>query len=189
MAINKKKIVIGSIIIGSILISMIAGYWYYGGFHPVGIKELQSGGELVVYEDIVGDYSQAGAVSNRLYYTLLYRDTLNTSKGFGMFYDNPQKIEKDKLHSEAGCIIQGVDSTRLQRLKARYKIKKLEEKTYITAELPLKGYISILIGLSKVYPAITKYCIEKGYSEDSPVTEIYDMEQKTITYRKEIIIK
>ncbi len=189
MAINKKKIVIGLIIIGSILISMFAGYWYYGGFHPVGITEQQAGGETVVYEDIVGDYSQAGAVSNKLYYALLYSDSLNTSKGFGVFYDNPQKIEKDKLHSEAGCIIEGIDSVRLQRLKAKYKIKKLDAKTYITAELPFKGYISILIGLSKVYPAITKYCIENGYSEDSPVTEIYNMEQKTITYRKEIVLK
>ena len=81
---SKKKIIIGSIIIGLILVSGFICYWYYGGFHPVNIQERVDGGEIVVYEDVVGDYSQAGPVSNKLYYSLLYTDTLNTSKGFGV---------------------------------------------------------------------------------------------------------
>lgn len=184
--INKKKIVIGAIIIALILVSGIICYWYYGGFYPVEIQEKHLGGEVVVYENVDGDYSQAGPVSNKLYYTLLYSDTLNTSKGFGTFYDNPQKVEKNRLRSEVGCIIEGVDSLRLARLKKKYKIKNLPEKKYIVTELPLKGYMSVLIGLTKVYPAITKYCIENGYSNDTPVTEIYDMERKVIIYRKEV---
>lgn len=184
--INKKKIVIGAIIIALILASGIICYWYYGGFYPVEIQEKQQGGEVVIYENVNGDYSQAGSVSNKLYYALLYNDTLNTSKGFGTFYDNPQKVEKDRLRAEVGCIIEGVDSLRIARLRKKYKMKNLSEKKYIVTELPLKGYISILIGLTKIYPAITKYCIENGYSNDTPVTEIYDMERKVIVYRKEV---
>lgn len=189
MAVSKKKIIIGSIIIGLILVSGFICYWYYGGFLPVNIQERIDGGEIVVFEDVVGDYSQAGPVSNKLYYSLLYTDTLNTSKGFGVFYDNPQKVERSKLRSEVGCVLDSVDSLRLNRVKAKYKVKELPQQVYIVTELPLKGYLSILLGLTKVYPAITKYCIEKGYSEDSPVTEIYDMKRKTITYRKEIKVK
>lgn len=153
------------------------------------IQEKMNGGEIVVYEKVSGDYSQAGTVSNRMYYTLLLNDTLTTSKGFGVFYDDPQKVHKSKLRSDVGCIIEGMDSLKVERLKKKYQVKVLPHKEYAVVEFPFEGHLSILMGLNRVHPAIDKYFEEKGYSPDSPVTEIYDMKNEKIIYRKEIARK
>ena len=45
-----------------------------------------------------------------------------------------------------------------------------------------------MFGIMKVYPALDKYLKEHKYS-DSPIMEIYDVPNKKIIYRKEIIEK
>jgi hypothetical protein len=39
----------------------------------------------------------------------------------------------------------------------------------------------------KVYPAIEKFVEENGYKKEGAVMEIYDVPNKKIVYRKEII--
>ncbi|MFW6222251.1 MAG: hypothetical protein ACOC3T_01430, partial [Bacteroidota bacterium] len=58
---------------------------------------------------------------------------------------------------------------------------------YIVAEFPFKGKLSIIFGIMKVYPSIEKFVKKKGYSNDGAVMEIYDVPNKKILYRKEII--
>ena len=72
-------------------------------------------------------------------------------------------------------------------MEADYKIKTLAQGEYIVARFPFKGKMSVMIGIMKVYPAIDKYVKENGYSEKGPIAEIYDMPNKMIVYRKEIV--
>jgi len=39
----------------------------------------------------------------------------------------------------------------------------------------------------KVYPALNKFAKQNGFNEESAVMEIYDVPNKKILYRKEII--
>jgi preprotein translocase subunit SecF len=179
-----KMIKIVLIILAILVVLLIVVYVYYGGFSKISFRIENQGGETVVYENLTGDYSQAPKVSDRVYYSLLNDEKIATTKGIGIYYDNPKKVEKSKLRSEIGCIVENVDSATLTRLSEKYQVKTLPESTFVVAEFPFKGKLSVLFGIMKVYPALDKFNKEHGYIE-SPITEIYDVPNKKIIYRQE----
>jgi uncharacterized protein (TIGR02588 family) len=173
------------IVIAVLAVVLVAIYAYYGGFKKVSFRIENQGGETVVYENVAGDYSQTGKVSDRIYYTLLNEEKVETTKGIGIYYDNPKTVAKDKLRSEIGCIVENLDSVTLTRLAEKYQVKTLPQSEFVVTEFPFKGKLSILFGIMKVYPALDKFSKERGYIE-SPITEIYDVPNKKIIYRKQI---
>lgn len=177
---------IALIVIGTIIVSLTGLYAYYGGFKRLTVTAGIQGGETIVYEKVTGDYSQTSRYTDKLYYELLNNDQVETTKGIGIFYDNPQRVEKTKLRSEVGCVLDDTDSTTIGKLSNKYLLKTLPEKEYISAEFPLKGGLSFIIGVLKAYPALNDYSEAHGY-KDSPVTEIYDVPGRKIIYRKEIV--
>ncbi len=160
-------------------------YAYFGGFKKISIKIEEQGGETVVYSSILGDYKQSGEVMDKIYYSLLNDYKIITFKGFGIYYDNPQNVEKSKLRSDAGCIVEAEDIGRLKEI-SDFQKKELPKKEYIVCEFPYRGKISVLFSILKVYPALGKYAKENGYKEDGAVIEIYDIPSNRIMYRKEI---
>ena len=162
---------------------LMAIYAYYGGFKTITFKEEEQGGETIVYEEMIGDYRQTPKVQDKIYYSLLNNDKIETTKGFGIYYDNPKEVEKIKLRSEIGCIVEGLDSETVAKLAQKYKIKTLSKTRCIVTEFPFKGMLSVFVGIMKVYPAFEKYCKQNGLS-DSPMMEIYDVPNKNIVYRK-----
>ena len=179
-----KTLKIVVIILAILLASLIAVYAYYGGFNKISFGIEKQGGEFIVYENLTGDYSQSPKVSDRVYNTLLNNEKIETTKGIGIYYDNPKTIAKEKLRAEIGCIIENADSATLARLAEKYQVKTLPENEFVVAEFPFKGQLSVLLGIMKVYPALDKFNKENGYIE-SPITEIYDVSNKKIIYRKE----
>lgn len=169
--------------------ALLAVYTFFGGFKKLEFVEEKQGGETLVYEELVGDYRQSAAGMDRVYYSLLNDHKLETYKGFGIYYDNPQKVEKSKLRADAGCIVEEADVHRIPELKDPFRVKVLPEKEYLVTGFPFKGKMSVMVGIMKVYPAMSQYIKKKGYSEEGFVMEIYDTPGKKITYRKEIIHK
>ena len=176
------------IVVAILVVLFIVIYAYYGGFKKISFKIENQGGELVVYESFTGDYSQTAKVGDKVYYALLNDEKLETFKGIGIYYDNPKKVEKSKLRAESGCIVENTDSATIARLAEKYKLKTLPQSEFIVTEFPFKGKLSVLLGIMKVYPALEKFSEEHGYIE-SPITEIYDVPNKKIIYRKEAIKK
>ena len=172
------------IILAILVVLFIVIFAYYGGFMKISFRVENQGGEIVVYENVIGDYSQSAKVSDKVYYALLNDEKIETTKGFGIYYDNPKKVAKEKLRSEIGCIIENADSTILARLSEKYQVKTLPQSNFVVAEFPFKGKLSVFFGIMKVYPALDKFNKEHGYIE-SPITEIYDVPNKKIIYRKE----
>lgn len=184
-----KKIVkiLLTLVIG-IIIVLVAVYAYYGGFKSIAFEVKEAGGEVFVYETVSGDYSQSPVYMDSVYYALLNEFNIETTKGAGLYYDNPQQIEKDKLRSEVGCLLNTpIDSVQMADISRKFKIKTLPKTNYIIGEFPHKGMISVIVGIIKVYPALTKYTEENGYKDSGPIIEIYDVPQKKIIYRKEAI--
>jgi len=175
-------------IIGIILITLLF-VAYYGGFKTITFKNSYEGGEVLVYEDFTGDYSKSGEVMDKVYNSLLTNENIKSTKGFGIYYDDPKKIEKSKLKSELGCIVEGIDSLKMNELKKKYKVKICPKTNYLTTEFPHKSVMSIMVGIMKVYPAMSKYIEQNGLSNKGPVMEIYDTPNKVIRYRKEISMK
>lgn len=182
-----KMIGIILIIFGVLIVLFIGTYAYFGGFKTINIYTENQGGEIIVYENVIGDYKNTAKYTDRIYSELL-NDQVETTKGVGIFYDNPQIVDKEKLRSDVGCILDNPDDSTIVRLSAKYQLKTLPEGNSIIAEFPIKGSLSFIIGVIKVYPALMKYSKENDLME-SPVTEIYDMTKQKIIYRREIIKK
>ncbi|MBC8754100.1 GyrI-like domain-containing protein [Kordia sp. YSTF-M3] len=182
-----KTIKIILIVLAILVIALVAFYAYYGGFKKIDVSVAKAGGDVIIYEEIQGDYKQSGVIMDKIYYALLNEDNIETFKGFGIYYDNPQKVEKSKLRSEAGCILEEKDIDKLPMLENKYTIRTFPEKEYMITEFPYKGKISIFFSIMKVYPALNKYAKLNGYQEDTPVMEIYDIPNNKILYRKELI--
>ena len=118
-----------------LIIAFIVFYAYFGGFKKIDISVSKSGGEVLIYEKIQGDYRQSGVIMDKIYNSLLNEDKIETFKGFGVYYDNPRKVEKSKLRSEAGCILEKKDIDKLPILENKYTVRTFPEKEYIITEL------------------------------------------------------
>ncbi len=173
------------IIVVAVLISIIVGFAaYWGAFKSIQFNVVEQGGETLVYEEMTGDYRQSGVVMDKVYYSLLNDYKIETFKGFGIYFDNPQKVEASKLRSELGCIVEESDIHRLSELEGNFKIKTYPKDKYIVAEFPYKGKLSVMFGIMKVYPAMNKYVKENGFDEEGAIMEIYDTPGKKIVYRR-----
>jgi hypothetical protein len=173
------------ILIVCILIICVVVYTYYGGFKRLKIEIVKQGGEFVIYDTIVGEYRQSGIVMDKIYYSLLNDFKIETYKGYGKYFDNPKKVEKSKLRSEAGCIIEPKDVNNA-KASSVYISKVLPEQRYIISEFPYKGKLSVLISIMKVYPALSKFAVINGFDEAGAIIEIYDIPAKKIFYRKDL---
>ena len=175
------KIILLSVVL--IVIFLTTVYAYFGGFKTIVFKEEEQGGETIVYEEMIGDYSQTPKVQDKIYHSLLTDEKIETTKGIGIYYDNPKKVEKSKMRSEIGCILESLDKADLVKLSEKYKVKTLPKSKCIVTEFPYKGMISVFVGVMKVYPAYDRY--KQNGTGDNPMLEIYDIPNKKIVYRTE----
>lgn len=172
------------IIIVFIFLGLItAVFGFFGGFNKINLQTINTGGEILIYENVIGAYNQAAKVSNKIYYELLNNEKIETTKGFGIYYDNPKNVEQSKLRSEVGCVLENSDQSTIDKLKEKYQVKILPQEDCLVVEFPYKGFFSIMMGMIKVYPIIGKYISENNLN-DGPIMEIYDVANKKLIYRK-----
>lgn len=171
----------------AILVLLAIVFIYYGGLTKVNCRVEKQGGEVLVYKPMTGDYAQSGKLMDEVYHSLLDDYGIDTYKGFGIYYDSPKVVEKSKLRSEVGCVVEDQDSSKVGQIADDLLVKTFPEASYIVAEFPSKGKLSILFGIMKVYPAIEKYVEANGYKNEGYVMEMYDVPNKKIIYRKEIV--
>ncbi len=176
-----KIILVATLIFTALFFAFV---FYFGGFKQIEIQIQEAGGEVVVYQEIIGDYRQTARVMDDIYYALLHDKNIETYKGFGIYYDNPQYTPKSQLRSEAGCVVEFRDTSKLVDLPANFKVKYLPVQKYMVTEFPYLGKLSVLFSLNKVYPALNIYATAYGYHQDGSITEIYDIPGKRIIYRK-----
>ncbi|MEI8086042.1 MAG: GyrI-like domain-containing protein [Paludibacter sp.] len=173
----------------TLFLLFVIGYAYYGGFSNINFQISKQGGEKLVYKDVIGNYEQCGDVINKLMYSLQKNDNIITIRSFGIYYDDPLRVNVSKLRSQVGCILENSDTSKIFWLKDKYNIKTFPIKKYITCVFPYKGHISIMISLLRVKPALNRYLKDNGYGVNAAVMEIYDLPQQQINYRVEITPK
>ena len=171
------------LIIVAVIILLILGISiYYGAFNSINIKKEKKESFWIVFEPFVGPYKNTGPVMDKLYYKLLNDESIETFKGFGIYYDNPREVEELLCRSIVGSIIEEKDLDKIDFLKNKgYKILKIKESEYVTSEFTYKGKLSIIFGIFKVYPKLSAY-LEKNNSVKAPMMEIYDIPNKMINY-------
>lgn len=159
---------------------------YYGAFARFSPSVSTEGGEILVYEELRGDYRLSGMAMDKVYYSLADESGISTYRGFGIYYDDPKSCKKEDLRSEAGCVLEAADYARVEELKKLHKVREFPVGEYLSAAFPYKGKLSALIGISRVYPAMAAIAAREGYSPEGFMMEQYDIPNKRILYRKEL---
>ncbi len=153
---------------------------YYGLFDKVNIVEKKAGPFILVYEKHTGPYSETGEIQNKIYEKLLNLG-VKTTRGFGIYFDDPKKVDEKKLRSVAGCVLNREDNGKIPEIKKTMKVMKMPESDSIYAEFSYKGMMSVILGINKVYPEINRYKKEKKY-DASPSMELFDVPAEKIIY-------
>lgn len=153
----------------------------YGLFSSVSVSEKNVGPYLLIYKTHIGDYKDVAPIIGEIYNDLKNNYSVEATKGFGLYYDNPQEVDKAKLRSIAGCIVEGKSVEELRNLTNKYGVKEYPSSKSVVAGFPYRGKPSIFIGIFKVYPKLASYIKEHKYPL-TPIMELYDRPNGKIEY-------
>lgn len=168
-------------VIGILAAVFVLGLAYYGLFAPVTFTEREMGPYVLVYEKHTGDYKQTGTIMDSINSKLLGEEGVFAGKGFGLYYDNPKTVETANLRSIAGCIVENVPEDKIKNLKNKFLVAEFPQAQCVVAEFPYKGFVSIMLGVMRVYPKLSEYMQAHQYTM-TPVMEIYDKPNSKILY-------
>ncbi len=179
-----KKVIL--IIILILLAAAVAFLAYSGMFAEIVIKEETLGPYQLVYKRHAGPYREAGKIMDEINNSLKENENIETSLGFGIYYDDPKRTHVEDLRSDIGVILDKKDYAKIPALKKKYKVKKYAKTKNAVVEFPFKTKLSIIIGIMRVYKQLEAYRKEKKYKNAS-IMEIYDMPNKKIIYAAKIV--
>ncbi|HDQ26834.1 MAG TPA: AraC family transcriptional regulator [bacterium] len=152
-----------------------------GLFYKPEVKVEETGPFTLVYVEHTGDYSNAWKYQDEVYKKLIAEFNIKTTKGFGIYYDDPAKVEKSELRSELGCILEGEDIKKAQLVEGKFKVKTLNAEKSVVSGHPFTNPFSVILGIMKVYPLLGKKAAEEGLDAGFAM-EIYDAPAKATTY-------
>jgi len=158
---------------------------YMGLVFPLRVYEQKMGPYTVAYESFVGPYAETGPVFSKVY-EALKAEGIETTRGLGIYYDDPAKVAAEKLRSDCGVIIEPKDRAKFNRVRRKFKVKWLPARESIVVEFPIRNMMSYMLGPIKGYPALMKHAEEKGYKFGMPY-ELYDEGQKKVFFVMEIV--
>ena len=182
-----KKILIA---LGLALLALVIYLGYSGLFISANIVEKDLGPYHLVYLKHKGDYKGIRKVQMDVYQAIVKSSKAKPTIGFGIYYDNPAKVAKEKLRSEGGCIVSKEEFNKIKKAKPKIKLlfKKLESSKYAVSEFPYKNNFSVLFGILKSYPKLNEYQKNKGYKQTYSI-EMYDVPNKKLIFAFPIVIK
>ena len=172
---------IAGLIIGLLMVFIFGLLVHYEAFSEIRVAEKIVEPVWMVYNQHIGDYKGSAAVMDKIYEDLRFKNAIETTRGFGLYYDNPKLTPKDRLRCIAGCLLEARHENEIEVLKKTYQIDRFPSSTSVVAEFPYKGKLSIFIGIFKVYPKLNVYLKAKNYPQ-TPVMEIYDSPHEKIRY-------
>ena len=168
-------------IITILLVAAIGFLWYMGTFGSVKAEEREEGGYTVVGKEIIGPYSKAGQHISDVDARMKELGIIST-KGFGIYYDDPKTTPKEKCRSFVGNILEEKDFNRKNDLQSKgLKIDSIPKTMALVIEFPLKNMMSYMIGPMKAYPVFSKI-IEEKKLKPGLTFEIYDPAEKKIIF-------
>lgn len=163
------------------VIAIIIILSHYGLYANVTITEKEVGPYTLVYKKHIGDYTKVGSLMSSIKADLETKYNIKAEKSFGLYFDNPETVDADKLRSVVGYIIENKTVADLENLKADFSVKEYPKSKSVVSEFPYKGLPSIIIGIFRVYPDFMNY-IETNNYPLTPIMEIYNSEEEKIEY-------
>jgi hypothetical protein len=178
------------IIFGTFIFLVLGTAFYYGMFNKVNFIEKSIGGEVLVYQEMIGDYKQSGSKIDIVSQELKNNFNLDCQIGFGVYFDQPGQVAKEKLRSEVGCLLSKESISRFDEisLSKDLKIRRNPVARNIIGEFPYRNQISYFLGPLKIYSALNKYLKIHNY-QAAPSMELYDSQKDRIEYRMVVVEK
>ena len=170
-----------ALIIIAVIIAAVVGYAaYLGVFAGITVEEREMGPFTFVYKEHKGPYGETGKVFTEIEKSLK-ADGIETTRGFGIYYDDPKQVKKEELRSIVGSVLEEKHLARANEIGKKFGIKRFEKSRCVTAEFPVRGMLAYWLGPMKVYPRFDEYMNAKGYKW-GPALELYDMQAKKIIF-------
>lgn len=165
--------------------ALVVAIWHrFGGFVNLVPVRSERGGEPVVFLSGRGPYQKSGRLMDQVYDELVHHHATGTTRGFGLYYDDPETTKAAERRYDAGCLIDtGPVPDSLQDDERLLK-GKLPFGPCVEIRFPYRGKLSALIGALRCYPALAAYLGSNGLQGSGPAAEIYDIPGGNITYRK-----
>lgn len=152
-----------------------------GRFAPVVIEEKGMGSYVVAYQEFVGPYDAVDTVLDKVSEALA-EDSVSSSLGMGIFYDDPSVVASDKLKSNVGYVINEEDAGDHDD----YDVSVFVAGESIVTSFPYRNSFSHVLAPMKIVPLLQAYLEEHEYEgnlyEDYSVIELYDMEKGEIIF-------
>ncbi len=180
---SKGKIILG--ILGIIVICIVAFLGYMGVLTTPEASERITGPYTFVYEEFIGPYMDSGPVFDKVF-KAVEKEGVKTTKGMGIYFDDPREVPEEKLRSQCGVVVEEKDSGRTPELEKKFNIKRIKRHESIVVEFPVKNALSYMIGPMKCYSVLMEYAKEKGYKTATPF-ELYDIPENKILFVMEIV--
>lgn len=157
---------------------------YMGVLTKPSVSEAKMGPYLFAYEEYTGPYMNTGKVFDKVYRSLK-SDGIETTRGLGVYFDDPSVVPAEKLRSQCGSIIEDKDASRFAKVARKYLIKRIKSSDSLVVEFPIRNSFSYMVGPMKAYPALGEYALAKGYKVTGTY-ELYDMPAGKIFFVMEI---
>ncbi len=178
-----KKILIIVLVVITVPLSFAT---YMGVFNSLVVSEVQKGPYYLVYKKNKGAYEDLGPLFESMHKFAEDQDIADV-RMFGIYYDDPKKVEKNSLRSEVGVILKDKGTFghfRKKLIRESVLFKRLKKQSYAITEFPFRNMLSIFIGIGKAYPALEEYMkAKKGHDagnlpiQDSFAMEIYQRDK------------
>ncbi|MFZ5630372.1 MAG: GyrI-like domain-containing protein [Spirochaetota bacterium] len=148
-----KKILLALAAVAAALLLLWA---YAGGFSTAApINRVEAGPWHIAYISHKGPYKSIGKVLDQLERDLVAAGVEPERYG-GLFYDRPEVAGNDKCRSDAFAVISAAQAEKFKG-HATVKTRVIERRSYLATSMPFRGMLSVIAGVSKVYPAYQKY--------------------------------
>jgi len=168
-------------IAGLIAFAFFTGFLaFLGAFKTIEVTERDIGPYHLVYESNTGSYRKTGPSVDAMMKLAEIRK-VNPVAGFGKYYDRPDQVEESKLRSDAGIIIDDKDLAAFKELPQGVHYAQYPVTRAMVADFPLRGFLSIFLGIYKVYPALMDYQEAKKYPATYSL-EIYELRNRRTVY-------
>lgn len=157
---------------------------YMGVLTKPSVFEAKTGPYLFAYEEYVGPYMNAGKICDKVYNSVK-KDGIETTRGLGIYFDNPSLVPADKLRSQCGVVIEDKDAAKFSKISGKYRSKRIKAAENLVVEFPIRNSLSYAVGPMKAYPALAEYAQSKNYKVTGTY-ELYDMPAGKIFFVMEV---
>lgn len=176
-----KALKITLITLALLAIAILTIFWYSGAFAKIDVQQTQSEEYIIVGKLFTGPYYKVNNPMEQVD-SLLRSIGIQSTRGFGIYYDNPESTPNDQCRSFVGNILELNNLSKIIQIQALgLTIDTIQSHQSVVLSLPTKTKLSYMIAPQRAYPALVKY-INTHNLKPTLAVEIYDVPKQTTLF-------